>query len=165
MLRWLVIAGGALCVLLLVMFVIGYLLPVEHVATRSVILPESPERVFARLEDVSTYPQWRSDLSAVEALAGGTHRRWRERGRDGTITFEIVESRAPLRLVTRIADEQLPFGGGWTFDLAPDGRNTRLTVTERGQVFNPMFRFMSRFVFGHAATLERFLRDLSGHPK
>jgi hypothetical protein len=72
----------------------------------------------------------------------------------------VTERQPPRRLVTRIADQSLPFGGTWTYELTPAGSGTRLTITEHGTVFNPVFRFMSRFVFGHAATIERFLKDI-----
>ena len=64
------------------------------------------------------------------------------------------------RLVTRIADTGLPFGGQWTYELVPDGEGTRLTITEDGEVYNPLFRFVSRFVMGHTATIERYLDDV-----
>ena len=35
-----------------------------------------------------------------------------------------------------------------------------LQITEDGQVHNPIFRFMSRFVFGYTATIDGFLKDL-----
>ena len=38
----------------------------------------------------------------------------------------------------------------------------RLTITEDGEVYNPFFRFMSRFVFGQTATLDEFVRNLEG---
>jgi hypothetical protein len=72
------------------------------------------------------------------------------------------------RLVTRIADPSLPFGGGWTFDLiaandatpgAPNA-STTLRITEDGEVYNPIFRFVSRFVMGHHATIDAYLRDV-----
>ena len=88
-------------------------------------------------------------------------KRWREHGDNGTITFEIVEARPPARLVRRIADPSLPFGGTWTYELTPHASGTRLTITEAGEVYNPVFRFMSRFVFGHTATMDRFLTDLT----
>jgi hypothetical protein len=86
--------------------------------------------------------------------------RWREIGKDGKITFETVESTAPTGLVTRIADLSLPFGGSWTYELEPDGDGCVVTVTEHGQVRNPAFRFMSRFVLGHTATIDGYLTAL-----
>ncbi len=38
---------------------------------------------------------------------------------------------------------------------APQG--STLTITEDGEVYNPIFRFMSRFVFGHEATMAAYL--------
>jgi hypothetical protein len=62
--------------------------------------------------------------------------------------------------VTRVADPDQPFGGTWTFDIGPDSGGARLTITERGEVYNPVFRFIARFVFGYTATIEGYLRSL-----
>ena len=86
--------------------------------------------------------------------------KWRERAGGDAIMFEVVESRPHERLEVRIADPDLPFGGTWTYELLPETVSTRLRITERGEVYNPVFRFMSRFVFGHAATLDAYLADL-----
>jgi uncharacterized protein YndB with AHSA1/START domain len=152
-------AAAVIGVLVVTILVVGYSLPVAHVASRSATLGQPPDRVLAVLADVENFPRWRSGVRAVEVLAWEPRVRWREYDGD-TITFERVEIRPPERLVTRIADPDLPFGGTWTFELAAEGQGTRLTVTEHGEVYNPLFRFMSRFVFGQAATLEEFLADL-----
>jgi hypothetical protein len=91
--------------------------------------------------------------------------RWLEAGGDGEILFERVEAVPAERLVTRIADPGLPFGGTWTYELADAeladaGQGTRLRITEDGEVYNPAFRFISRFVLGHGRTIERYLADL-----
>jgi hypothetical protein len=99
-------------------------------------------------------------VQSVDVLSTEGALRWREVGGDGTITYERTEEQRPRRLVSRIADETLPFGGSWTYDLAPEGGGTRVTITERGYVTNPLFRFMARFVFGHHRTQEEFLRGL-----
>jgi hypothetical protein len=78
----------------------------------------------------------------------------------GKVTFEVEEQTAPTRLVTRIADDTLPFGGRWIYELAPEGDGTRVTVTEEGTVKGALFRFMSRFVFGHHATIDAYLKAL-----
>ena len=65
-----------------------------------------------------------------------------------------------VRKVTRVADPELPYGGTWTFELEPEGSGTRLTITERGQIHNPIFRVIARFVFGYAATIEGYLDEL-----
>jgi len=73
--------------------------------------------------------------------------------------WKPIESIPPARLVTKIADK-LPYGGMWTYELAPDGPGTSLRITEDGEVYNPIFRFVSRFVMGHTATIDASLRDL-----
>ena len=138
---------------------IGYALPVAHVAARDAVVHAPPERVFARISDPAAYRQWRPDVEAVEIVAASPLR-WRERAGGDVITYEVVESNAPHRFVSRIADDSLPFGGTWTWELRPEGDATRVTITERGEVYNPVFRFMSRFVFSQTATMENVLRRL-----
>ena len=162
MLRIAILVAGVLVALVLLIVAVGYALPVAHVATREAHLAAPPDRVFAALRDVETFPTWRSDVKAVELLATTPALRWRERG-DNDITFEVEAMEPPRRLVTRIADRSLPFGGSWTYELSPEQAGTRLVITEQGEVYNPLFRFMSRFVFGHTATMDAYLEDLQRH--
>jgi uncharacterized protein YndB with AHSA1/START domain len=162
MLRILILIAGVLVALILLLIAIGYALPIGHVATCETRLAAPPERVFSVLRDVEKFPAWRSDVTSVEVLATTPALRWRERG-DNDITFEMETVDAPGKIVTRIADKTLPFGGSWTYQLSPHDGGTRLVITENGQVYNPLFRFMSRFVFGHTATLDKFLEDLGRH--
>ncbi len=159
--RWLLIIGGTLGGLVAVIIAAGYALPVKHVASLSVELDAPPERVWETITDMTSFPLWRKDVKSVEivqrAPAGPV---WRERSSDGTITYETVESVPPLRLISRISDRSLPFGGTWTFDLTPTPRGTRLTIREDGEVYNPVFRLASRFVLGHDATIRKYIADL-----
>jgi hypothetical protein len=59
--------------------------------------------------------------------------------------------------VTRIADERLPFGGTWTWELEPNDGGTRLSITADGFVRPALFRVMARFVFGYHATMNAYL--------
>jgi uncharacterized protein YndB with AHSA1/START domain len=163
MVRIAILVAGGLGAFLLALVAFGYALPVAHVATRDTVLTAPPERIFGALTDVEAFPKWRTDVQAVEVIARTPRLQWRERGSDGTIAFEIQESDPPRRLVTRIADRSLPFGGAWTFALQPGDGGTKLTITENGEVYNPLFRVMSRFVFGHTATIDRYLGDLQKH--
>ena len=152
------VAGGLILIVILVVM-IGYALPQNHVATVEATLPLPPARVFQRIADPAHYPEWRTDISRVEVLAAQPLK-WREYGSDDPITYEVVDSRQNERHVVRIADPDLPFGGTWTYDLKADGDGTRLVITERGEVYNPIFRFMSRFVFSQTATMERVVGAL-----
>lgn len=162
MLRIVILALGILGAVVLAIVAFGYALPVSHVASGEAELAAPPERVFAALLDVEAFPKWRSDVKEVAVLARAPLQ-WREKGGNDTIAFEAAEIDQPRRLVTRITDKSLPFGGSWTLALQPAGTGTRLTITENGEVYNPLFRVMSRYVFGHTATIERYLTDLQKH--
>ena len=152
-----------LAAIVLTVVAIGYALPAAHVAAAQLRVAHPAQQVFRAVADVESYPTWRSDVTRVEMLTPDAGKRWREHGSNGEITFEVVEAQPPLRLVSRIADRDLPFGGSWTFEFTPENGGTLLTITERGEVYNPVFRFMSRFVFGHTATIDQFLADLKKH--
>ena len=64
------------------------------------------------------------------------------------------------RLVTRIVDRDLGYFGSWTYEFLPTESGTRLRITKNGEVPNVLFRFMSRFIFGHTATMESYLKAL-----
>lgn len=161
MIRWLVTVGSGLVLLVGVVLLVGMALPVSHVASVSDTVPASPEAVWTVITDVEAFPSWRRGVEEVERLPDRDGRpAWREVARTGAMTLEVVRSRPDRLWVTRIADPDLPFGGTWTFELEPEGPVTRLTITENGQVYNPFFRFMARFVFGHEATARAYLEDL-----
>jgi uncharacterized protein YndB with AHSA1/START domain len=163
MVRVLLIVIGILVVLAAAVVLIGARLPRRHTATRSLRLPRTtPEAVWAAITDIDAYPQWRPGMREVTRLSDVDGRtRWREDDRNGKITFEVVEADPPHRLVTRIADTGLPFGGGWTYLVEGNGGGGTLTVTEDGEVFNPVYRFVSRYLMGHTASLDRYLTALA----
>jgi uncharacterized protein YndB with AHSA1/START domain len=159
--RWVLvavaIAAGAAALIVLV----GLVLPRAHTATRTAELPAPPQRVWSVIRDVAAYPSWRPDLRAVEPLPDTEGRQaWREVSGDGRVSYEIVEAIADRRLVTRITDRSLPYGGSWVIELAPAGSGTRITVTEHGEIYNPVFRVVARFVIGYTATMDRYLAAL-----
>ena len=142
---------------------IGYALPQDHVASMSRQVAMPPPALFTRITDVERYPEWRKDVERVEVITR-TPLKWREHAGGDIITFEIIETVPASRVITRIADPGLPFGGTWTYELQAEGPGTRVTITERGEVYNPIFRFLSRFVFGHTATMETVLEGLAQDP-
>ena len=159
--RWVLLIAGLLVAVVLIVCAIGYMLPKSHVASASARFAASPDSLWTSLTDVAAFPKWRPALARVELLPDENGQRgWRELGNHDAVTYRVVESVPPRRLVTRIADKNLPFGGSWTYDLAPDGSGTRLTITENGEVYNPIFRFVSRFIMGYTATMESVLRAL-----
>lgn len=140
---------------------VGYSLPEKHVARGVAIIPAPPDSVWKTITDVQNYPSWRSDVKKVEVLRSPNgHVAWREGSGGDVIPMEMVESTPPSRLVVRIASDSLPFGGAWTYELAPSGTGTRVQITENGIVYNPLFRFVSRYLMGHTKTIDDYLLAL-----
>lgn len=159
--KWMLIAVGSLALLVVVVAVVGALLPKAHRASRWVVLKKSPREVYAVISDSANAPAWRRGLQKVETLPPENGlKRFRETSAHGAITYVVLEDRPGERFVSKIADENLPFGGQWTFEFAPDGAGTKLRITEDGEVRNVIFRFMARYAFGYASSIEGYLRDL-----
>ena len=155
----------ALLALIALVVAVGWCLPVKHVATRSVRLRASGEKVWRAISDFPAAAAWRSDLKAVEQVetSPGVFA-WREISKGGdALTYSTLEASPDTKLVRKIIDQGIPFGGSWIFTLQREGDATVLTITEDGEVYHPIFRFMARFVFGHHATMDRYLKDLQKH--
>jgi hypothetical protein len=157
--KWLLIVVLSLAGILIVIVVIGALLPQQHHVSRTITLQQPVEVVW---NVITGPPNWRPDIRGYQELPPQEGKRmWRETDKHGqTITYEAVESSAPRRLVTRIADPKLPFGGTWTYELAPRESGCSLAIAEDGEVYNPLFRFVSRFIIGHTATIDAYLKAL-----
>src|SRR5271154_1268575 len=152
------ILAGALVLIALT----GWLLPKDHVATRIGRYRQPPAAIWKAITDVDAMPSWREGLKSVERFPdrNGLPAHL-EITTNGKIPFETIEMTPPQKLVTRIADPKLPFGGTWTFEIAPAADGSTLRITERGYVTNPFFRFMSRFVFRQTSTMEIYLKSLA----
>jgi hypothetical protein len=161
--RIVVIVLASLVGLLALVFVCGMLLPPNHVATRSIFLSKSQEEVWLTLSDFSHYSTWAPGVTGTKRLANESgHPVWSLEGKWAMpLALDVVET--PRQLVTRIADPNLPFGGTWTWDLSRENGGTRIVVTERGVIRSPLFRLLSRFVFGYNATMDAYLTALARH--
>jgi hypothetical protein len=62
--------------------------------------------------------------------------------------------------VTRIADKNLPFGGNWVYEIDPVPNGARRRITENGEIYNPVYRFVSRFFLGYSGSIEQYLTNL-----
>ena len=149
----------ALVVLVILIVAIGAMLPKQHTASRTVELRATAEQAFAL---ISGPQDWRTDLKEYKFFDEGTRRMVRETDKRGqTITYEIVQSQPPSLLKRTIADKNLPFGGSWTWKIQPQGKGSTVTITEDGEVYNPVFRFASKFIMGHTRTIDSYLAILS----
>lgn len=159
--KWALIIVGVLVGLGLLATIAGLLLPKGHVATRRARYKASPENIWAALTDFAGQAAWRKDLKRIERLPDRDgHAVWNEIGSQGAMPLETLEVVPPRRLVRKIADPKLPFGGTWTYELEPAaGGGTQLTITEDGEVYNPIFRLVSQFM-DMGATMNGFMAAL-----
>ncbi|MFZ5863263.1 MAG: SRPBCC family protein [Nitrospirota bacterium] len=160
--KWVVGLGVGLVSIVAIVVGVGLLLPEKHRASESARYRLSAERLWEIITDFSAYPTWRSGVSAVERLPDmDGHPVWKETDSHGEgIPYQTVESVPNQRLVRRIADSSLPFGGSWEFVLETAPEGTTLTITENGEVYNPVFRFVSKFIIGHNKNIHGYLNDI-----
>lgn len=160
--KWYWIVALALVGIIALVALVGALLPVKHQAACRVVLRQPATALFAAITDVAAFPQWREGITAVELLPSQDGRRcWRETSSFGPMDLRVEESVADRKLVGRIVTADSPFGGTWTYRLDPQDGGTALTITENGEVYNVFFRALSRFVFGHDASMKSYLRSLA----
>ena len=162
--KWVLLVAAALAVLIALAAalaaMVGAALPLRHHATRKARLRASPEALYAV---IAGPPDWRTGVKRFGILPEKDGRRqwWEEDSHAQKITYELVEDVPAKRIAVRIADRKLPFGGTWSFDIAPaPGGGSELRISEDGEIYNVFFRVMARFFFGYTASIEGYLRDL-----
>ena len=144
-----------------ILTLVGMALPKGHRASRTMVYRASPDRVYSTISDVARFPEWRSEVKSVEILGDdGRGVRFREQGRHGTVHYRVEQRQQDSKLVTRIDDKSLPFGGTWTLDVKAVPEGTALTITEDGEIYNPIFRVLSKVVLSPYATIDTYQADL-----
>jgi hypothetical protein len=132
--KWILIGIAVMAAVVAVIAAIGATLPRDHVASRSLALPRPAEEV------------WPAIMQATAASG---------------VPVDVLESDPPRRQVTRVKDTEKNFGGTWTITITPSPTGSTLTITEDGWVGNPIFRFVSRYMMGHHATMDGMLKDVA----
>jgi len=150
-----------LVALVALMTAVGALLPRRHVASRSARFQTAADSLWQALTDFAQLPSWAPEMTRVERVPDmNGHPVWLHVGKRWSAPMEVTEMTPPRRFALRIADPKLPFGGTWTYELAAEGGGTAVTITENGEVGNPLMRFLSRFVFGQTSTMDGYLTAL-----
>ena len=132
--KWVGIAVAGLAAVAAIIAIVGTRLPREHVASRTLRVGRTPEEVWPVL---------------VRLMASSS------------VPTDILENNPPRRLVSRVKDTEKMFGGTWTITITASPTGSTLTITEDGWVGNPIFRFVSRFVMGHHATMDGMLKQVA----
>lgn len=140
----------------------GTTLPETHRVAKTVRLEATQDVVWALITDYQNTPEWWSDVKSVEeeTRPDGTRVTWNIDQHGERLGFVTSEVTPPTKLVRKILDEGLPFGGVWIFELATDGGATQLTLTEDGFVTPPFFRAAMHLIIGEDAKINSFLTAL-----
>ena len=141
---------------------LGSRLPVAHVASRSVTIGAPIDVVFKTMTDFGSAPSWRDGVKTMTVTTDSAtgRQRYVEDSKSGKMTMEVEQLTPPTRFVTRIVGEGLPFGGAWAHALESQGNSTRVTITEHGEVYNPVFRFISKYIMGQTGSIDSYLTSL-----
>jgi hypothetical protein len=131
--KWIAFIVGGTVLFVVVIAAVGAMLPRSHKASRTLRLKHSPAEV------------WPVVIQATAAA---------------DVPVDVLESQPPHRLVTRVTEKEKNFGGTWTIAIAAVPQGSDITITEDGWVANPIFRFVSRFVIGHHATMDGLLKQV-----
>ena len=160
--KWVFVGAGGVLGIGILLYVIGLFLLQAHVASSSVLIRQPVDSVWRVVRTFDEYDTWWPEVSSVERLPDRDGQElWTLRQRTGELPMQVIESTAAERLVTRIADDNLPFGGTWTYELREQDGGTLVTVTEDGEIYNPFFRVMSKPIFGYHRTQGSYLSALA----
>ncbi len=160
--KWILIPLGVLVVAMVVIVILGLLIPKTHTASRKVTYNQDPLVLWQAISDFEHHAAWRPDIKRVERLEDRNgHAVWREvRNRGDTLNMEVIEFEPPKRMITKVVDNR-QFGGTWTWEIEPMGDSAAaLTITENGEIHNPIFRVVARFFMGYHTTMDAFLKAL-----
>ncbi len=144
-----------------VVILLGLALPRDHVAASEGVVHAARGEVWRAISDLAEGASWRTGISRVERgedIDGMEV--WIEHSRFGPMAMGVRERVEDKRLVVEIVDQRLAFGGAWTYEIEDAGEGTRVRITERGFIRNPIFRFLARFVFGYRSAQRQYLEDL-----
>ncbi len=114
------------------------------------------------LPAIGNYPRWRSDIAATELIREVPRLQWKEtdaRGRAGT--HREGEGRPVEKWIDSLTGGDARVSGEkvWLLVADEDG-GTRIALTEKTEIRNPLARFRARFVAGYAGDLRQLLDDL-----
>jgi len=145
-----------------VVILVGLALPKAHTASSRILVKASPEETWKTLTDFQNHHTWRPEVTKTERRSDFDGKpAWTEHNKFGPLPMVVEEFDPPSRMVTHIIDDGMPFGGSWTYELGNSKDGTVVQITEDGMVFNPVFRFMSRFVMGYHGTMDTVLKHLA----
>lgn len=153
---------GILALLIGVLFGAGYFIEKSHTASRTVTFKAPPQTVWKIITDLESQPTWRKNLKEIKIIDATLNKEsWTEISKSGDeLSFKTKNKTEPSRYEAEIINNS-DFGGYWEVTLEPADGGTKLTLTEHGEIYNPMFRIISKLFFDMHATIDEYLTDLA----
>ena len=131
---WILFVMAAMAAIVIAIIIGGLATPREHVVARSMVAPVAHDALWTAVRD------------SIE---------------HGSTSFTVRNEERPFHLVADRLDDNLQPNGTWTWHLQPEGAGTRLTMTERASVENPVARFIAIYA-GYTQQLDRYLHEVAG---
>ena len=143
---WLLLIPAIVVAAIIALLIFGLLQPIKHSVTRSILLKQKPEPVFAVLDKADGLPSWSSTVLRVEHIPDRNGQPATRQVMKFGMTLIVItlERQPPTRLVTSIGKDGGPVWGTWTYELTPEGEGCRVAITENGEMKNPLFRALGR---------------------
>jgi uncharacterized protein YndB with AHSA1/START domain len=141
---------------------VGALMPMRHEVSRSATFRQPAEKIWQAVTDFSDFPSWRGDVKKIEKIPSQTGSwGWKEISRYGASTVRVLQEEKPKRFIAGVSETDLPFASTWTYEITTGtAGETVVTITERGEIYNPFIRFASRIFSGNHGEIDRFLIQL-----
>lgn len=164
--------GFIVVVLLIAGFIVyadGAHLPANHTISVTGVVAAPQEKVFSLITDVKKGADWRAGVKSVTVLQPDNGRdHWVEHLDHGRfMTFLATRTETPIRREVLLDDPKAPYGGTWTYELAPgpSPATTTLRITETGFIKPPLYRFIMVHVLGPTRNLDQYMKDIQAAAK
>jgi hypothetical protein len=168
--RWLAPTIGAIAmssaVGLVAVYAWGMSVPEHYAATVVAQVPGDPVTVFAALSDPERRPQWAPGVARIGQVSDDLLGRpvWRELDpTNDRFEFSVVSAEFPVWCTTTTKPEEIGVAATWTWTVAPAGTGTAVTLSEEGEISNPLFRGIWALRYGAYQQVEQDLAALSRH--
>jgi hypothetical protein len=157
--KWIFISLGILIVLIAIVYLIGLLMNVKHEATiQREFKKIGMDEILSVIKDYKGYANW---WSGIKELTIDSVNHWTEKNSHGDkVSYRLEMGDEKGKLITRILNKDLAYGGFWEFTFTSIDDGCSIKIVENGEVYNPLFRFMAKYIFGHETTLKNYMNDL-----
>jgi len=171
--RWTGTIFFAFAFIFLALAGIGTSIPIWHSAKCGAEIAAPADALFRAIADDGSSASWRPELRTVTLLSGsGPTAVWQESLKNGqelrlhTVTYEEhMQFQRRAKILVRVIpfDPRLGFDGTWAFFVTGSqktGAPTRVAINEQGHIYNPLYRFLTRYVFGYTSSIRTYITEL-----